>query len=166
MPGSHGTLPACATGTADRSPAVPIEDPVQIRCTVDELCVHSACAGSERSQPPHGKVGGRARRRSLCARCSRLVWQVSPRAARHARTHEYIMHHTAWTACSPHVLAGRRKAVELLHNGFLWLYTSWTVRLHCWWCKPWCNGLLHFAACVDRERSPDRPLITRVQHAL
>ena len=26
------------------------------------------------------------------------------------------MHHTAWTACSPHVLAGGSKAVELTHN--------------------------------------------------
>jgi hypothetical protein len=64
-------------------------------------------------------VCGRARRRALCARCSRLVWQVSPRASRHARTHEYFMHHTAWTACSPHVLAGRSRAVELTDNGYL-----------------------------------------------
>ena len=27
---------------------------------------------------------------------------------------------------------------------------------------PQCNGLLHFAACVDRERSQDRPLTARV----
>ena len=95
------------------------EDLVRKACTAEECRVHSACAGSERSQPRRGKVGGRARRRALCARCSRLVWQVSPRAARHARMHEYIMHHTAWTACSTHVLAGRRKAVELTDNGYL-----------------------------------------------
>ena len=87
----------------------------------------SACAGSERSQPRRGKVGGRARRRALCARCSRLVSQVSLRASRHARTHEHLLHHTAWTACSPHVLAGRRKAVELTYNGYLCLYKSCTV---------------------------------------
>ena len=81
--------------------------------------VHSACAGTERQQPGHGKVCGRARRRALCARCSRLVSQVSLRASRHARTHEHLLHHTAWTACSPHVLAGRRKAVELTDNGYL-----------------------------------------------
>ena len=37
------------------------------------------------------------------------------------------MHHTAWTACSPHVLAGRRKAVELTDNGYLWMDKSWAV---------------------------------------
>ena len=79
----------------------------------------SARRREQRPQPGRGKVCGRARRRALCARCSHLVWQLSPRAARHARTHEYIMHHTAWTACSPHVLAGSRKAVELTDNGFL-----------------------------------------------
>ena len=113
----------------------------------------SACAGSERSQPGLGKVGGRARRRSLCARCSRLVWQVSPRAARHARTHEYLMHHTAWTACSPHVLAGRRKAVELTDNEYRWLDKSWAValdRVAC--CSAMvCIGLLRVSTESDRQ---------------
>ena len=58
----------------------------------------SARRREQRPQPRRGKVCGRARRRALCARYSRLVWQVSPRASRHARTHEYFMHHTAWTA--------------------------------------------------------------------
>ena len=53
--------------------------------------------------------------------------QASPRAARHARTHAYLTLHTAWTACSPHVLAGRRKAVELTYNGYLCLYKSCAV---------------------------------------
>ena len=121
MPGSHGTLPAIAAGTADRSPAVPVEDPSRKACTPEDCRVHSACAGTERPQPRRGKVGGRARRRALCARCSRLVWQVSPRAARHARTHEYIMHHTAWTACSPHVLeaAGRQWSSQTMEYGYL-----------------------------------------------
>ena len=72
-------------------------------------------AASESSAPLHrcGDDGGRARRRALCTRWTRLMSQASPRAAKHARTHEYLMHHTAWTACSPHVLAGRSKAVEL-----------------------------------------------------
>ena len=153
MSASHGTLPACATGTADRSPAVPIEDPVRKACTPEECRVHSACAGSERSQPGLGKVGGRARRRSLCARCSRLVWQVSPRAARHARTHEYIMHHTAWTACSPHVLAGRRKAVELTDNEYRWLDKSWAVALDGVACcsAMVCIGLLRVSTESDRR---------------
>ena len=42
----HGTHSACATGTADRSPPVPIEDPVQKSCTAEECCVHSFCAGA------------------------------------------------------------------------------------------------------------------------
>ena len=124
---SHGTLPAIAVGTADRSPAVPVEDPVRIRCTAEELCVPSVCAGGERSPTPMRRRWGAARRGALCARCSRLVSQVSLRASRHARTHEYLTHHTAWTACSPHVLAGRRKAVELTYNGYLWLHKSWAV---------------------------------------
>eukprot|EP00966_Prymnesium_polylepis_P277623 6414290-Prymnesium_polylepis.1 len=71
----------------------------------------------------------------------------------------------AWTACSPHVLAGGSKVVELTCNGYLWLYKSWAVAYGagaCWFA----NGLRRVAACVDGERSPDRPLITRVQHAL
>ena len=73
MSASHGTLPAIAIGTADGSPPVPVEGPMRIRCPADELCAPSACAGSERSQPGRGKVCGRARRRALRARCSRLV---------------------------------------------------------------------------------------------
>ena len=153
MSASHGTLPAIAIGTADGSPPVPVEGPVQIRCTVDELCVPSACAGSERSQPGRGKVCGRARRRALCARCSRLVSQVSLRASRHARTHEHLMHHTAWTACSPHVLAGRRKAVELTDNGYLWLYKSWAVACDGGACRGAmaCFALSHVSTESDRQ---------------
>ena len=95
MSASHGMHSACATGTAERSPPVPVEDPVRKACTAEECRVHSACAGNERSQHRRDKVGGRARRRALCARCSRLVRQVSLRASRHARTHEHLMHHTA-----------------------------------------------------------------------
>ena len=168
MSASHGTLPACATGTADRSPAVPIEDPVRKACTPEECCVHSACAGSERSQPGLGKVGGRARRRSLCARCSRLVRQVSPRAARHARTHEYLMHHTAWTACSPHVLAGCRKAVELTCNGYLWLYKSWAVACGGGTCRGAmaCFALSHVSTENDRQINlSQRMLSTRCERS-
>ena len=153
MSGSHCTLPAIAIGTADRSPAVPIEDPVRKACTAEECRVHSACAGSERSQPRRGKVGGRARRRALCARCSRLVRQVSLRADRHACTHESLTHHTAWTACSPHVLAGRRKAVELTDNGYLWLYKSWTVACDGGACRGAmaCFALSHVSTESDRH---------------
>ena len=54
-------------------------------------------AASESSAPLHrcGDDGGRARRRALCTRWTRLMSQASPRAAKHARTHEYLMHHTA-----------------------------------------------------------------------
>ena len=41
------------------------EDPVQKACTAEELCVHSFCAGSERSQHRRGDDGGRARRCAL-----------------------------------------------------------------------------------------------------
>ena len=128
----------------------------------------SACAGSERSQPGLGKVGGRARRRSLCARCSRLVRQVSPRAARHARTHEYLMHHTAWTACSPHVLAGCRKAVELTCNGYLWLYKSWAVACGGGTCRGAmaCFALSHVSTENDRQINlSQRMLSTRCERS-
>ena len=153
MSASHGMHSACATGTAERSPPVPVEDPVRKACTAEECRVHSACAGNERSQHRRDKVGGRARRRALCARCSRLVRQVSLRASRHARTHEHLMHHTAWTACSPHVLAGRCKAVEFTYNGCLWLYKSWAVRFdggtRCG--AMVCVGLLRVSTESDRQ---------------
>ena len=153
MSASNGTLPACATGTADRSPPVPIEGPRAKACTVDELCVPSACAGSERSQHRRGDDGGRARRRALHARWTRLVSQVSLRVDRHACTHESLTHHTAWTACSPHVLAGGSKAVELTHNGYLWLYKSWAVACDGGACRGAmaCFALSHVSTESDRH---------------
>ena len=41
-----GTHSACVTGTADRSPPVPVEGPVQKAFTSEECCVHSFCAGA------------------------------------------------------------------------------------------------------------------------
>jgi hypothetical protein len=151
MPGSYCTLPACATGTADRSPPVPIEGPMRKACTAEDCRVHSACAGSERPQPRRGKVGGRARRRALCARWSRFVWEVSLQAARHARMHEYLTLHTAWMACSPPVLKARRKAVEFTYNGCLWLYNSWVVAFSSGACcgAMVCVGLLHVSTESD-----------------
>jgi len=64
----------------------------------------------QRLQPGRGKVCGRARRRALCARCSRLVCQVNPRAARHAHTHEYLTVHTAWTAQHARLMCSRAAA--------------------------------------------------------
>ena len=153
MSASHGTHSARATGTAGGSPPVPVEDPVRIRCTAEEQCVPSVCTGGERSPTPMRRRWGAARRGALCARCSRLVSQVSLRASRHARTHEHLLHHTAWTACSPHVLAGRSNAVELLHNGFLWLYKSWTVRSDGGASRGAmvCLALLHVSTESDRQ---------------
>jgi hypothetical protein len=59
MPGSHVTLPACAFGTAHGSPPVPTEGPMRKACTAEDCRVHSACAGSERSQHRRGDDGGR-----------------------------------------------------------------------------------------------------------
>ena len=78
-------------------------------------------------QPHRSKVCRRARRRALCAGWTRLVSQTNPRAAEHALAHSYLTHHIAWTACSPHVLAGRSKAVELAYNGYQYLYKSWAI---------------------------------------
>ena len=113
----------------------------------------SARRREQRLQPGRGKVCGRARRRALCARCSRLVCQVNPRAARHARTHEYLTVHTAWTACSPHVLAGRSQAVELTCNGYIWLYKSWAVACGGGACRGAmaCFALSHASTESDRQ---------------
>ena len=61
--------------------------------------------------------------------------------------------HTAWAACSPHVLAGRRKAVELTDNGYLWLDKSWAVAYggsaRCG--AMVCVGLLRVSTESDRQ---------------
>ena len=127
----------------------------------------SAWRREQRPRPRRGKVGGRARRRALCARCSRLVSQVSLRVSRHARTHEHLLHHTAWTAIGMLASCARRpQEGSGAHIQWISLSVQVVYSWICWWCKPWCNGSRRFAACVDRERSPDRPLITRVQHTL
>ena len=85
--------------------------------------------------------------------CPRLHLQVSLRVDRHACTHESLTHHTAWTACSPHVLAGRSKAVEFTYNGFPWLYKSWAVGVgggtRCG--AMVCVGLLRVSTESDRQ---------------
>ena len=57
-----------------------------------------------------------------------LAWcrrQAREHLSMHARMNTSCT--TAWTACSPDVLGGRRKAVELTDNGYLWMDKSWAV---------------------------------------
>ena len=60
--------------------------------TAEECRAPSVCAGEQLPQQAHGSVGQRARRRSLCARCTRLVSQVSLRVGRRACTHAMLTH--------------------------------------------------------------------------
>ena len=66
---------------------------------------------------------------------------------------EYLTLHTAWTACSPPVLAGRSKAEELTYNGYFWLYKSWAVAFDGGACcgAMGCVGFLHVSTEGDRQ---------------
>ena len=125
MSGSHCALPAIAIGTADRSPAVPIEDPVRKACTAEECRVHSACAGSERSQHRRRDDGGRARRRDRCSLWSRSASQVSLRVARQACTHISLTH------CARHGRHDRRMPSQAAAGQYSWhtlvSMTSWPI---------------------------------------
>ena len=109
----HGTRSASSTRTAGRSVPVPAEGPVKKARTADECRVPSAAQESSAPQHRRGRVGGRQLRRSLCARGTRSMSEVSLRVWRHACTHDSLTHHTEWTACKAHVLAGAGKAVQL-----------------------------------------------------
>ena len=97
---------ACATGTADRSPPVPvvgIEGPrVQKAFTAEECCAHSFCTGASVHDTDVAMMEERrtsTTSRSLCSLNSLgTVSQASLRAAKHARMHYSHADHTACTA--------------------------------------------------------------------
>jgi hypothetical protein len=113
---SHATHSAVPTGTAGRSVPVPTEGPVQKARIAEELCVPSAAQESSAPQHRRGRVGVRALRRSICARWTRSMPEVSLRVWRHTCTHDSLTHHAAWTACKAHVLAGAGSAVQHLQS--------------------------------------------------
>ena len=158
---SHGTHPACATGSGGRSVPLPVEGPMQKARTADECCAASFCA--RRFAPRHRRyeVGGRARRRSLRVRCTQLVPQASLPAAEGACTHAMLAHHTVLT-CVLTSCARRRWKGSGAHIQWISMIGHVVARCSWWCCMPWCNGLLRFAACGDRDRSQDRPLTSRV----
>ena len=94
---SHGTRPACATGTGGRSVPVPVEGPMQKSRTAEECCVHSFCATGLAQRHRRCEVGGRARRRSFCVRCTPFISEASIPAAEGACTHAMLAHHTVLT---------------------------------------------------------------------
>ena len=158
---SHGTLPACATSTAGGCPAVLVEGPMQKARTAEELCVHSFALAGSRSRHRRCEVGGRARRRSFCVRCTPFISEASIPAAEGACTHDMLAHHTVLT-CVLTSCARRRWKGSGAHIQWISMIGHVVARCSWWWCMPWCNGLLRFAACGDRDRSQDRPLTSRV----
>ena len=144
---------------------VPVEGPMQKSRTAEECCVHSFCATGRAPRHRRCEVGGRARRRSFCVRCTPFISEASIPAAEGACTHAMLAHHTVLT-CVLTSCARRRWKGSAAHIQWISLTVQVVVSWIWCWCMLLCNGSRRFAACVDRERSPDRPLITRVQHAL
>ena len=65
--------------------------------TAEELCVHSFALAGSRSRHRRCEVGGRARRRSFCVRCTPFISEASIPAAEGACTHDMLAHHTVLT---------------------------------------------------------------------
>ena len=137
------------------------KDPIQKDRTAEECCVTSFCAEVQRSHHQRCELVGRAQRRSFCLRCTWLVPQASIPAAGGVCTHAMLAHHTALT-CMLTSCARRRWKGSGAHIQWISMIGHVVARCSWWWCMPWCNGLLRFAACGDRDRSQDRPLTSRV----
>ena len=151
---SHGTRSALSTGTADRSPAVPVEGFVQKARTADKCCAHSF--RTQVSAPQHRctDVGERARRRSLCLRCTWLIPEASLQVAGGAYTHGICTHHMALTvviaSCSCRPWMGNGADTQSISMTVLVMDScNWS------WCAMVCNELQRFVACAARERLLD-----------
>ena len=142
---SHGTHPACATGSGGRSVPLPVEGPMQKARTADECCAASFCA--RRFAPRHRRyeVGGRARRRSLRVRCTQLVPQASLPAAEGACTHGMLEHHTVLT-CVLASCARRRWKGSGAHIQWIPLTVHAVGSCIGWWSILVCNYLQQDAA--------------------
>ena len=157
---SHGTLPACATGSGARSVPLPVEGPMRKARPAEECCAPSFCA--RRFAPRHRRyeVGGRARRRSLRVRCTQLVPQASLPAAEGACTHAMLAHHTVLT-CVLASCARRRWKGSGAH--IQWISLTVHVVGSCigCWSILVCNCLRQDAARDARERVALGALYTR-----
>ena len=103
---SHGTRCASSTGTGPTSAAVPVEGPVRIASTVTELWWHSARRRAQLPWRGRGKVGGRARGRSLCVQWTWLPPQPSLPPQKHAYVHATHMILSLSPVCIDSSLAG------------------------------------------------------------
>ena len=157
---SHGTLPACATGTAGGCPAVPVEGPMQKARTAEELCVHSFALAGSRSRHRRCEVGGRARRRSFCVRCTPFISEASIPAAEGACTHAMLAHHTVLT-CVLASCARRRWKGSGAHTKWISMTGQVVARCYPPWCLWLCNGLRQDATRDARERVALGALYTR-----
>ena len=84
-------LAACSMGSRGGPVLLPIEDPVQKYFTADEYCAASATSAEQLGRHVCGNDGQRARRRSLCSRCTPLVSKPCMPASSHASEHGMLM---------------------------------------------------------------------------
>ena len=89
----HAMRRACATRTGDRSRSVPVrvEDLVQNDGAAEEWRAPSLTLAGQLGQLVCGKDVQRARRRSLCSRCSPLVSEPRMPVSSHAPGHVMVM---------------------------------------------------------------------------
>ena len=82
---------ACATRTGDRSVPVRVEDLMQKDGAAQEWCTPSLALAGQLGRLVCGKDVQRARRRSLCSRCSPLVSEPRMPVSSHAPEHVMVM---------------------------------------------------------------------------
>ena len=171
MSASHGTQPACAAGTADGSPPVPIEDRVRKACTAEELCVHSVCAGTSAVQHRRRNDGGRTRRHALrtlagLAWCPRQVReQLHMRDSRMNTSLSTRRGQNDRLMCSQAAARQRSFAYTVDTNGCT---SRGPLHLMVGTCRGVHSGFHRFAACVATDNDHQIDLSHRVcaQHAL
>ena len=113
--------------------------------TAEECCVHSFCAAGLAQRHRRCEVGGRARRRSFCVRCTPFISEASLPAAEGACTHDMLAHHTVLT-CVLASCARRRWKGSAAH--IQWISLTVHVVGSCigCWSILVCNGLRQDAA--------------------
>ena len=142
---SHAMQPAIATRTRRRQVPVRVEGPVRKDRTADKHCAPSFRTQASTPQHRCSHVVGRARRRSLCLRCTCLIPEVSLPVAGGACTHGMLAHHTVLT-CVLASCARRRWKGSGAH--IQWISLTVHVVGSCigWWSILVCNYLQQDAA--------------------
>jgi len=159
------TRSAGETGSRDSCALLPVEGPVQQACTAEEWCMSSFCAGVQRSgSQPHSTNAAKCVAGQMATLATRSLCELgvagSMRVAKRALIHDSLTHHIRMTGACPHRPWKWSGAPS--YSRYLRLYKAWPVPA---------DGSAHrgamacrlqrFVACVDLERSLDRPLIAR-----